>query len=135
MNTRELIWAIMAGVGLLSGIGLGFKAYLERRVLAANASSSNATATAVLTSAAQELLQPLRDELVRERTDHAADIEIERIKVRELRQDLEAAMAECRHLRRGLGVAHEELETLRNEMQREAEAYRKRIADLESQTG
>lgn len=135
MTPREIVWTIMVAVGLLGGIGYGLKALFERKVLAANAASSNAQAAAVLTSAAQELLQPLRDELTRERADHAAEVDIEREKVRQLRVELQAATEESRTLRAELGDAHQAMDELRRdlrEMQREAEEYRRRIAELEA---
>ena len=80
-----------------------------------------ADATAVVTAAARELVDPLRRELAAERRDHAAEIELERKKVKEVRRELEAAMREAKALRRELADARAE-----------NDRYRKRIADLEA---
>lgn len=115
---------------LISALGLGavlnsvVKAISEKRKVGADSVS-------VLTAAALTLVKPLQDELERERIERATELERERSDrareheqhIRELRDeraqatqlknDLDAALDECRTLRRGLAAAHDELTRLR----------------------
>ena len=104
---------------MLSALGIGavlnsvVKAFSDRRKLGADT-------TSVLTSAARELVEPLRKELAAERAERAAEhrehvqaLDAERAQVTQLRRDLDVALDECRTLRRGLSAAHAELTRLR----------------------
>ena len=111
----QLLLYLISGLGLLGGVGLAIKAVLERRAVAAKAQSDEATATVVLTAAARELIDPLRQELAKERAEHAAEIQAERKKIGELRRELDAAMESAQNLRRELGRAWDEVRQLREE--------------------
>lgn len=104
---------------LLSALGLGailnsvVKALSDRRKLGADT-------TSILTSAARELVEPLRKELAAERAErvaehqeHVQELAAERAQVTQLKRDLDVALDECRTLRRGLAAAHDELTRLR----------------------
>lgn len=106
---------ILVALGLLSGIGLGVKAWYERRQLAATAASADATATAVVTAAARELVDPLRRELAQERADHAGELDEERSKVAALRRELQEAWEEARALRAELASLRRDSDSLRTE--------------------
>jgi hypothetical protein len=93
----------MVAVGLAGGIGLGVKAFYERRQLSARADSDGASATAVITAAARELVDPLRRELQAQRAEHLEQLAAERAKYAilraELNQDLELARDTAHRLR------------------------------------
>lgn len=97
VNTFAL--PIVVGLGLLGGIGLGVKAFLERRGLRARAGSDDASAASIVAAAARELIDPLRLELAHERAEHAGEIEDERAKVAQVRRELDAAMVDVARLR------------------------------------
>jgi tRNA U34 5-carboxymethylaminomethyl modifying GTPase MnmE/TrmE len=140
--TPELILTVLVAMGLFSGAGYGLKALLERRALRSKAGSDDATAAAVVSAAARELIDPLRKELAQERADHieemaqerhehaqamaierrrhAEDIEEERRKVEFVRDELDAAL-------RDLGLLREEL----TKALQQAEAYRAELRESE----
>lgn len=104
---------------LISALGLGavlnsvVKAVTEKRKVGADT-------TSVLTAAARELVEPLRNELATERQEraeehrqHLAELQSERRQAEALKSELDRALDECRVLRRGLAAAHEELTRLR----------------------
>lgn len=120
MDTVTLLFSILAGSALLSGIGLGVKAWYERRTLHAQAGNDEANATTVLVAAARELVDPLRkelaaeraehaEELARGRAEHARDIEEERVKVAQVRKELDQALSDLQHLREELASALSEI--------------------------
>jgi hypothetical protein len=99
---------------LLAAIGFGgalvavINAVSQRRKVGADA-------TAVVTAAARELVDPLRQELANERASHAAEVELERSKVAQVREELRAALAEAQELRNELAMARVEADALRRE--------------------
>lgn len=115
MSANELAVYVVAGLGLLGGIGLGVKAILERNTLKARATHDDASATAIVTAAARELIDPLRKELAAERDEHAREVQMEREKVAAVRDELEAALAEAKELRGELVMARVEADALRRE--------------------
>lgn len=127
MKPSELALALVVGLGLLGGLGWGIKAFIDRKVIAATAASNQASATAVITAAARELVDPLRRELAAERDEQAQRVEAERRKLAEMRAELEAAIEESQTLRSGLHEMRDEMQ----ELQRENQAYRRRNAELE----
>jgi TolA-binding protein len=132
MEPSEVALSLIVGVGLLGGIGLGIKAWYERRQLAAVANSTEATATAVLVAAARELVDPLREELASERAAHAKEAEAERRKLIEVRKQLDSALDDCHHLRRELRKARGEIEDMHQELtqlQAENLVYRKQLSE------
>jgi hypothetical protein len=84
--SEELVLGIIAGLGLLGGVGLGIKAIIERAVLKARAGVDDASATEVVTRAARELIDPLRKELATERAEHAEELAEQRREKQELRE-------------------------------------------------
>ena len=97
--------SIIAVLGLLSGIGLGVKAWYERRTLHAKAGSDEANATTLLVAAARELVDPLRQELSRERVEHAKELDLVVQKEAEVRAQLSAALVDVGRLREELAAA------------------------------
>lgn len=126
MKTSEIVLSLIVGLGLLGGIGYGIKAFYERKLLRANAASTDATATAVIVAAARELVDPLRAELAKERKEHAEEVEEEHQKLVEVRGELEQAIDDCRLLRRELGAVRLELERVHADNL----AYRQQLAEL-----
>ncbi len=120
------IVALIAAVGLPTVIGLAVKAFYERRMIAAQAESADATATAVVTAAARELVDPLRKELAEVRAEAKAGVIVERQKLKEVRAELQAATDEARELRVELSKMRAELDQLRQEN----DMYRRRNAEL-----
>lgn len=120
--SNELLVSVVVSLGLLSGIGYGIKAYYERKLLQAKANSDDATATTVVVAAARELVEPLRKELAAERAEHAIEIEAERKKVVELRENLERALTD-------LGILQRELSRVLATL----EHYKTRVVELEEQ--
>lgn len=88
-----------------------------------------ADATAVVTAAARELVDPLRKELAQEREDNAKEVAAERAKVAEMRQEMENAIKEARVLRKELHDARLEADAMRLER----EVFIKRIRHLEAE--
>lgn len=119
--------ALVAAVGLPAIVGLGLKAWYERRLLASQAASGDATATSIVTAAARELVDPLRRELALVRAEAKAGEEMERKKLQEVRAELVAATDEARALRKELAEVRAEL----GRVYRENYEYRARIAELE----
>lgn len=98
--------AVLSGLGLLGGIGLGIKALIERRTLNATAKATqskagndDATAASIVAAAARELIDPLRRELATERQESAQDLERERVKVQKLQDALDGALDDTAGLR------------------------------------
>lgn len=130
----SLVLAIFAGLGLLGAVGAGGKAYLERKLIQANASNQNATATSVVVEAARELVDPLRKELYeerqardRERLLHSREVDLEQHKVTSLRRDLDEVQALADRLEAQLRQANLDVEMLRGkllEVQKENEYLR-----------
>lgn len=140
--TPEIVLTILVAMGLFSGAGYGLKALLERRALRSKAGSDDATAAAVVSAAARELIDPLRQELrkereehaeemaqerhkhaqemLEERTRHAVDMEEQRRKVEYVRTELDAALADINLIREELTRALREIEVSKAEL-REAE--------------
>lgn len=85
-----------------------------------------ADATAVVTAAARELVDPLRRELANERAEHAAEIDVERKKVAGVRNELDQAMKEAQALRSELVAVRHEMDELR----RENDAYHAKFGPL-----
>jgi protein tyrosine/serine phosphatase len=79
-----------------------------------------ADATAVVTAAARELVDPLRRALADERAEHSREVEAERMKVAQVREELAAALVEAQNLRNELAMARVEADALR----RDREEYR-----------
>lgn len=107
---------------LISALGLGavlnsvVKAVSEKRKIGADA-------TSVLTAAARELVEPLRQELKTERAEraqeheqHVRELKQEREQAAQLRAELDDALSDCRHLRDELHEARTEIEQLRAEL-------------------
>lgn len=113
MTREALAWALLSGLGILGGIGMGVKAFLDRRGLTAKAESDEASATAVITAAARELVDPLRKELALERREHAAEVAASRKEVRALSKDLTECRSQVSKLRDELAAAWAENERLR----------------------
>lgn len=86
-----------------------------------------ADATAVITAAARELVDPLRKELAAERQENAAEIAAERAKVQLMKQEMDDCVEEARLLRKELHDARIEASRLRTER----EEHIKRIRELE----
>lgn len=118
------LWApvvvALFGGGAITGV---ISAILQRRKVGADA-------TAVITAAARELVDPLRKELATERSEHAKEIEVQRVNVTRLGEELEAAVSEARTLRRELVAARVEADALRSERERD----RARIRELEDRS-
>lgn len=141
----SLALAIVVGLGLLGGIGLGIKALLDRKGLQATARATNskaeaetATAASILTAAARELIDPLRQELAQERAEHADEIDEEHKRVASLRRDTEAAQHDVRVLRAALRRALEEVERHKRrvlELERELTSAERELAVLRGQSG
>lgn len=128
----SLLFAILSGTALLSGIGLGVKAWYERRTLHAQAGNDEANATTVLVAAARELVDPLRKELAAERASHAQEIEEERIKVAHVRNELDRALVDLHHLRTELEAALTEITQVKA-MNRALEEENLRLRGLTSE--
>lgn len=86
-----------------------------------------ADATAVITSAARELVDPLRKELAAERAENAKEIAEEREKVRLMKLEMDECVEEARVLRKELHEARVEASRLRTER----EEHLERIRELE----
>lgn len=111
--------AALFGGGAVSGI---VSAILQRKKVGADA-------TVVITAAARELVDPLRKELALERQEHSAEVEAERVKVKQVRKELSEALEEARVLRNELAAARVDADALR----REREKDHARIRELEVQ--
>lgn len=110
--------AALFGGGAITGIG---SAILQRRKVGADA-------TAVITEAARELVDPLRKELATERSENAKEVEAQRMKVARLTKELEAVEATLRVIRAELVECRADLDVMRRERERD----RARIRELES---
>lgn len=113
MNGQLLLNSSVVGL-LLTGLGLGVKAILERRNLSAKADSDEASATSVLAAAARELVDPLRKELALEREEHAAEVARMRQQAKALSNDLTKCESQLTRLRKSVEDAWAENERLRN---------------------
>ena len=114
--SETLLLTIIGSLGLLGGIGLGVKAFVERQVLKARAGAEDASATAVVTAAARELIDPLRKELALERNEHAGEIEALRKQTKALNDDLTEVHEHVRQLRTELSKAWQENTLLRAQL-------------------
>lgn len=112
MSAAELA-TILAALGFGGALVAVINAVFQRRKVGADA-------TAVVTAAARELVDPLRRELANERAEHAREVDVERAKVAEVREELRQALTEARSLRNELAMARVEADALR----RDREAYR-----------
>lgn len=118
--TPETI-AMLAAALLTGGAAVAIvNAIAQRRKVGADA-------TAVITAAARELVDPLRKELAQEREENAAEIASERAKVKLMKEEMDECVEEARLLRRELHDARVEAARLRTER----EEHIKRIRDLE----
>lgn len=113
--TPETIALVLTSLGLGGGIVEALRAISQRRKIGADA-------VAVISAAASELVEPLRRELANERREHALELEAERKKVAEVRDELGQALEEARELRGELAMARVEADELR----RDRETYRAR---------
>ena len=118
MNTQDTA-VLLAALGFGGALVAVINAVFQRRKVGADA-------TAVVTAAARELVDPLRKELANERASHYAEVEVERARVAEVREELAAALSEARDLRNELALARVEADALRSER----EADRATIRDL-----
>lgn len=106
--------AIIAAIaGFATALVAVLNALVQRRKIGADA-------TSVVTAAARELVDPLRRELANERAEHAREVEAERMKVAEVRKELDQCADEARSLRNELAMARVEADALR----RDREEYR-----------
>lgn len=113
---------LIAALGLGGAIAAAVNAIVQRRRIGADT-------TAVITAAARELVDPLRKELATERAEHAAELDLGRRRLEQMREELASAMDEARALRSELAAARSEADALRRENAR----YRLRVAELEQQ--
>ncbi len=120
------IVAVIAAVGLPTVIGLAVKAFYERRMIAAQAANSDASATAVVTAAARELVDPLRQELAEVRAEAREGVIVERKRLKEVQAELQQALNEARDLRVELSKMRVELD----ELHQENDMYRRRNREL-----
>ena len=127
VEMNELGYLIVGATGLVAALASGFKAWYDRNAVRSKSNLDDTTATINLAAAAREMLDPLRKELAQERRDHSEEIEAERVKVRQVRAELEACANEARELRNELAMARVEADALR----REREKDRARIRHLE----
>ncbi len=102
MSPAELA-TLLAALGFGGALVAVVNAVFQRRKVGADA-------TAVVTAAARELVDPLRKELANERATHAAEVEMERQKVAEVREELQAMTEEAKALRQELGEVRRELD-------------------------
>lgn len=116
MKTEELA-ILLAALGFGGALVAVVNAIFQRRKVGADA-------TAVVTAAARELVDPLRKELANERAAHAAEVDLERRKVAEVRAELAAALEEARILRNELAMARVEADALRRERERDRAVIR-----------
>jgi chromosome segregation ATPase len=138
MTNVQVAVAILAALGLLGGIGSGIKAWLDRSSIRSKSNLDDTTATINLAAAAREMLDPLRKELAQERAEHSAELEAERVKVRQVRAELASALEEAKELRGELAMARVEADELRRDRERYREKDRlqaARIRDLERRLG
>jgi uncharacterized coiled-coil DUF342 family protein len=117
-NIITALTAAGAGGGVVALIRVAF----ERKKIGADA-------TAVITATARDLVATLNLELDKERKANAAEVKEEREKVRQLRKEMELAIAEARELRAELRQARLEADALR----REVEEYKQKNHELEIQ--
>jgi chromosome segregation ATPase len=120
-TSSQILTFLVVGGGAAAIVNT-IRILIERRKIGADA-------TEVVTRAARELVDPLRQELENERRSNAEEIALERRKVAQLRKELDQAMLEVRALRAELQFARHEADQLRNE----ADAHRRRIRTLEAQ--
>lgn len=114
MSPAELA-TVLAALGFGGAVVAVVNAVSQRRKVGADA-------TSVVTAAARELVDPLRRELANERAEHAREVEVERMKVAEVREELAQALTEAKSLRNELAMARVEADALR----RDREEYRKK---------
>jgi septal ring factor EnvC (AmiA/AmiB activator) len=108
--TSSTIAIIVAASGFGATIVALINAFAQRRKVGADTSKTGADATAVVTAAARELVDPLRKELANERAAHSAEVDMERKKVAEVRTELQAMTEEAKALRKELGAVRRELD-------------------------
>lgn len=135
-----ILLSTLAGLGLLGGIGLGIKAFLERRTLSATAEATrakggndDATAASIVAAAARELIDPLRRELATERAENIEEVRRERQMVRLLQDELDKASQDVSTLRATLRRAMSEVQetkALIAEKDRQILLYEREIARL-----
>ena len=95
------------GLELMVAVGLGAVLVEVLRAIFQRNKVKGDTA-AILSAAARELVEPLHNELARERQEHAADMLMEREKVKQLRVELDAALDDMRTLRRMVEALQDE---------------------------
>lgn len=122
MDEANLIYLLAAilGGGTLASIG---NSIIQRRKVGADS-------TSVLTAAARELVDPLRQELANERRDHAEELELEHQKVIQVRDELAAALAEAHALRQELAMARVEADALRSEREKDRKKMREQANEI-----
>lgn len=119
-STEILQWAIALGLGaILAEI---VRSFLQRKKMGADAAKT-------ITEAATSLLGPLREELAAERAEHSLELKAERIKVAEVRKELDQALTEAKYLRGELAMARVEADALR----RDREEYRAKDRDQQAE--
>lgn len=121
-------WAVV--VALVTAVGTIAKALSDRRAVRAKATLDDSSATVAVTAAARELVDPLRKELAKVREEAAADLEAERKKVHELRDELEECTAEAARLRGELAMARVEADELRRDREQYRERDRQQSAEI-----
>lgn len=138
MSGSALIYAVITA--LLGGVGLGIKAWFDRRAVRAKAQLDDTTGVIAVAAAARELLNPLRLELKQVREEHVVEMEAQRQKVHavraemqvevdELKEELAGCRVEAQQLRGELAMARIEADELR----RERETDRATIRGLQRQ--
>lgn len=132
--------SLIAIIGAVGALGAVVNAVFQRRKIGADA-------TAVVTAAARELVDPLRKELATERAENAAealergkaialvlaDLDAASEQAHRLRDELEDCRRELDILRRVSHQATTELHALRRTHERETASLRARITELEDE--
>jgi hypothetical protein len=135
MNPASIALAIAAALGTGTIVAV-INAISQRRKVGADANKADADATTMVIAAARELVDPLRRELALEREQHSRELALERRRVGEVRDELDAALRDAQALRGELAMARIEADELRREREQYREKSRvqlRRIRELEDQ--